>query len=54
LRRWVLRAGTRRTGAFEHRVTFPGQIDPDGIEARLADGVLEVHAPKLGALRALS
>jgi HSP20 family molecular chaperone IbpA/Icc-related predicted phosphoesterase len=49
--RGILRAGTRRTGAFEHRVTFPGQIDADGIEARLADGVLEVQAPKLGAER---
>jgi HSP20 family molecular chaperone IbpA/Icc-related predicted phosphoesterase len=46
LPRGILPAGTRRTGAFAYRVTFPKQIDADGIEARLVDGVLKVHAPK--------
>src|SRR4051812_15619465 len=42
----VLRRRTRRVGEFEYRVTLPGPVDADGLEARLADGVLRIRVPK--------
>ncbi|GAA0561480.1 Hsp20/alpha crystallin family protein [Actinomadura livida] len=36
----------RRTGRFEYRVYLPGDIDAEGIDAKLADGVLTVTVPK--------
>lgn len=45
-REGVLRRRTRRTGQFEYRVTLPGQVDPERIEARLENGVLTVRVPK--------
>lgn len=42
----ILRQQTRRTGQFERRITLPGEVDQDSIEASLHDGVLTVRAPK--------
>jgi HSP20 family protein len=42
----VLRRRTRRVGQFEYRVTLPGEVDADGIDASLDDGVLTVRVPK--------
>jgi HSP20 family protein len=36
----------RRTGAFSRAVGLPAGVDEDRIEARYADGVLEVRVPK--------
>jgi HSP20 family protein len=45
-RKGILRKETRRVGRFEYRVTLPEQVDPDGIDAKLNDGVLSVRIPK--------
>ena len=42
----ALRRRTRRTGRFEYRVTLPGDVDKDNIDASLTDGVLTVRIPK--------
>ncbi len=42
----VLRRQTRRTGAFDYRVSLPGQVDPDKVEASLKDGVLRLELRK--------
>jgi HSP20 family protein len=42
----IVRRRTRRVGRFEYRVTLPGPIDPDGINASLDDGILRVTVPK--------
>jgi HSP20 family protein len=42
----ILRRRTRRVGRFEYRVTLPGPIDPDSIDASLDDGILRVNVPK--------
>lgn len=42
----ILRRRTRRVGRFEYRVTLPGPIDSDGIDAALDDGILRVTVPK--------
>jgi HSP20 family protein len=42
----VLRRRTRRTGQFDYRVTLPGEVDADNVEAQLNDGVLTVRVPK--------
>jgi HSP20 family protein len=47
----VLRRRTRRVGRFEYRVTLPGQLDPDAIEATLGEGVLSVRVPKPAEVR---
>lgn len=45
-RKGVLRRRTRRVGEFEFRVTLPGDVDPDGVEASLDDGILTVRVPR--------
>jgi HSP20 family protein len=45
-RKGILRRRTRPTGRFDYRVTLPGTADPDGVEAKLSDGVLTVRVPK--------
>jgi HSP20 family protein len=45
-REGILRKRTRRIGRFEYRVRLPEQVDPDKVEAKLADGVLSVRVPK--------
>ena len=42
----IVRRRTRRRGAFEYRVTLPGDADPEGVEANLHDGVLTVKVAK--------
>jgi HSP20 family protein len=42
----ILRRRTRKTGEFEFRVTLPGQVDAERIDANLRDGVLTVRIPK--------
>src|SRR3977135_4013305 len=39
-RKGIIRRRTRRTGAFEYRVTLPGRTDADKVEAKVGDGVL--------------
>jgi HSP20 family protein len=50
-RKGVLRKRERRTGEFEYRVILPGQVDEEGIEASLHDGVLTVRVPKSAKTR---
>ncbi|HEY1640553.1 MAG TPA: Hsp20/alpha crystallin family protein [Streptosporangiaceae bacterium] len=38
---------SRRTGKFEFRTIFPGDIKAPDVSAELADGVLTVRVPKL-------
>jgi HSP20 family protein len=45
-REGVLRRRTRRVGSFEFRVTLPGELNPEGVEATLNDGLLSVRVPK--------
>jgi HSP20 family protein len=47
-RKGILRRRTRRTGAFEYRVTLPGPgpYNPEQVEANLHEGVLTVRVPK--------
>jgi HSP20 family protein len=45
-RKGILRRRTRRVGRFDYRVTLPGEADPEGIDAKLKDGVLTVRVPK--------
>jgi HSP20 family protein len=33
-------------GRFEHRITVPGDIDPESVSASLADGVLTIRLAK--------
>jgi HSP20 family protein len=42
----ILRRRMRRTGQFDYRVTLPGDVDDEHIEAELHDGVLTVRIPK--------
>jgi HSP20 family protein len=42
---------TRRTGQFEYRAYLPGDMKPDAVSARLADGVLTVTVPKSEAAK---
>lgn len=42
----ILRRRTRRTGQFDYRVTLPGEVDGDRVEAQLAEGVLHLEIPK--------
>jgi HSP20 family protein len=50
-RKGVLRRGTRRVGEFLYRVALPGDLDPDNVEARLAEGVLTIRVPKSEAAK---
>jgi HSP20 family protein len=45
-RKGILRRRTRPVGRFEFRVTLPGDIDADGINASLDDGILTLRIPK--------
>lgn len=45
-REGLLRRRTRRVGNFEFRVTLPGELHADDVEASLAHGVLNVYVPK--------
>jgi HSP20 family protein len=45
-RKGILRRRTRRVGQFDFRVTVPGAIDAEQMDARLEDGVLTIRIPK--------
>ena len=45
-REGLRRRRTRRVGDFEYRVTLPGDLRADDVEASLAHGVLTVQIPK--------
>jgi HSP20 family protein len=41
----------RPTGQFEFRAVLPGDVNPDGVNAQLRDGVLTVSIPKSEAAK---
>jgi HSP20 family protein len=45
----TLRRATRRTGRFEYQTLLPGDINAEGVNATLRDGVLTVKVPKTEA-----
>ena len=45
-REGILRRRTRRVGQFEYRVTLPGEVDAERIDASLDHGVLTLRVPK--------
>ena len=45
-RKGIVRRQTRRLGEFEHRITLPGDVDPDSVTARLDNGVLTIRVTK--------
>ena len=47
----ILHRRSRRVGRFRYTVTLPGEVDADGVSARLHDGVLTVRVPKSGTAR---
>ena len=36
----------REAGKFSRVINLPGDVDPEGVKASLADGILEVRVPK--------
>ena len=42
----ILRKRERTVGRFHYEVTLPGDVDEDGVEAHLDQGVLTVRLPK--------
>jgi HSP20 family protein len=42
---------SRRTGRFEFRTYLPGDVNADGVNAQLSDGVLSVTIPKAEAAK---
>lgn len=48
---WTLVRRERGAGTFARRVRFARPVDADGIEARLADGVLTVSVPRRAPIR---
>ena len=42
----ILRRRERVVGRFHYEVVLPGEVEEDGIEAHLDDGVLTVRVPK--------
>jgi HSP20 family protein len=45
-RKGIIRRRTRRLGRFEYRVTLPGPVDRDKIDASLDEGILRVSVHK--------
>lgn len=45
-REGVIRRRTRRVGEFEFRVVLPNEVNSEGVDAKLNDGVLTVRIPK--------
>jgi HSP20 family protein len=50
-RKGVMRRRTRLVGRFRHEIVLPGDVDENGIEASLAEGVLTIRVPKAAADR---
>lgn len=48
-RKGLLRRSTRTTGRYFLEVVLPDELDPEGIEASIEDGVLTIRAPKRAA-----
>ncbi len=48
----ILRRQTRTVGRFHYEVVLPGDVDEEGVEASLDEGVLSVRVPKAEAERA--
>ena len=44
-----VRRQNRRTGRFDYRITLPGEVNPEAVEATLAEGVLTVRLDKAPA-----
>jgi HSP20 family protein len=42
----VLRRRTRTVGRFEYEIVLPGDVDENGVTAKLDEGVLTVRVPK--------
>ena len=42
----ILRRSTRTVGRFEHELLLPGEVDEEGVEATLDEGVLSIRVPK--------
>jgi HSP20 family protein len=42
---------SRRTGQFEFRTSLPGDVNADGVNAQLSNGVLKVTVPKSQAAK---
>ncbi len=47
----ILRRQTRTVGRFHYEVVLPGEVDEEGTEASLDEGVLTVRVPKAEAER---
>jgi len=47
----ILRRRTRTVGRFGYEVVLPGEVDEDGVEASLGEGVLTVRVPKAAGAR---
>src|SRR5690606_23275635 len=47
----ILRRRTRKTGEFDYRLLLPGEVEADGVDAHLEDGVLHLRIPKAAASR---
>jgi len=45
-REGIIRRRTRRVGEFEFRVVLPNEVNSEGVDAKLNDGVLTVRIPK--------
>jgi len=45
-RKGTVRRQSRRTGRFDYRLSLPSHVDPEHVEAKLSDGVLELRIPK--------
>ena len=47
----ILRRRTRTVGRFHYEVLLPGDVDEEGVEASLHEGVLTVRVPKPASQR---
>lgn len=45
-RKGALRRSTRRTGRFEYRMVLPSEVNTEGVEAGMSEGVLTITVPK--------
>ncbi|RME27866.1 MAG: Hsp20/alpha crystallin family protein [Deltaproteobacteria bacterium] len=50
---WKVHRMERRRGHFARRIELPPDIDPDGIQATMQDGVLRITLPLAGKARKL-
>ncbi len=47
----ILRRQTRSVGRFHYEVSLPSDVDEDGVEASLSEGVLSLRVPKAASER---